>query len=350
MTAKQTVLISKGFSFIRNVLSRIPFVQVIDNKTIKNYQGIDYIFYDCLHDNNIKDHILPLKGLVIRGKIIQSISEFDIECCYPCTNGEYITFLRRKNAQPLYYDVSFIVQGTDTDHTFITLGVVFLYGYLIASTWNIYNDLKSIEQHIITKNLYNNQNIFFHIQSVLRGLKQVRTSKVIKLRSDEIYLNLHPIVTAMYEYPHKFITTNIFIRKQTTHPFHCSDHIIAGSTDNMLKMFLGGELLIHNREPFKVPKMFKEKLWVPEQILTIGYLINIYPLYHLTIETCPMIMNNHFFSVGLHDLMPIQISYTKYWYDQNQKQHSEKIIVHPGNLHVHQNSICDMLSYKQLLT
>jgi hypothetical protein len=57
---------------------------------------------------------------------------------------------------------------------------------------------------------------------------------IIKLRSDESYRDLSPLINGMLRHPDKLTTSNIFF--QADKPYHFSDHVIAGTTRNVRKM------------------------------------------------------------------------------------------------------------------
>lgn len=327
-------LVTVAYSHIYNVIKKMPLIELTNDETI---EFPDYYFGDDL------DEAKEAKIGIITTKYNLDINGFRAEATYL----EY-TFLRRINAKPMFPEVTFIIQGLDTDTTFASCAVVFIYGYLNISTWKIYGNLKEITDHVQRHSLYNNQNVFFQIHSVILGLQRVTTSKVIKLRADEIFLNFIPFVMKMYTSPNKLITTNIFIRPLKYFPYHCSDHIIGGSTKKIKEMFTNANLLIHNREDTKLPKLFNFHCWVPEQILTVGYLSSIYSLYYILEYNSAHLMNLHFDSIDLHSLCPEQIVYTKWDNDKNGVLRSEKTIVNSNNLHEHQNRIIDLHSYINL--
>lgn len=323
---------------VRDIFKNVPFMEIGNENTIKSP---DYYFGE-----NMEEAAEAQKG-VITSYINPVISGFRIEA--ELYYDKKYTFLRRNNAVPMFSDITFVIQGVDVHTTFISSALAFLYGYLIISTWNTYGNLKQISKHINQCQLYNNQNIFLQIHSTLLGLQRVTTKNVIKMRADEVFLNLIPFILKMYDSPHKIITTNIFIRKTAHFPYHCSDYILGGSKNNIEDMFKNANLLIHNREHTKLPKLFNFHCWVPEQILTVGYLLSHYPLYYILEYDCATLMNLHFDSIDLHSLNLFQVVFTKWDYDENGVLGSKKVIITPLNFHEHQNYIIDSYSYKSLL-
>ena len=95
----------------------------------------------------------------------------------------------------------------------------------------------------------NEQNKYYHFFSVYLGLEACVTPFCIKMRSDEFYSNLEPIMAAATQNKDKLVTTDVFFRNATM-PIHPSDHLVAGKTSTML-------------ETFKTAKLLCEKVNVP---------------------------------------------------------------------------------------
>lgn len=89
---------------------------------------------------------------------------------------------------------------------------------------------------IDTKSIQNEQNRYYHFHSVLLGLQSCSTKYAIKIRSDEFYSNLSPIVDAIKDNDGKLITTDVFFRNCNM-PYHPSDHVVAGTTIVMTDTF-----------------------------------------------------------------------------------------------------------------
>ena len=111
---------------------------------------------------------------------------------------------------------------------------------------NIGTTKKFLSKHNITmiesdpdiyKNMYSNANMNYHVASTLNGLKKVTTKYAIKLRSDEYYSDLSKFVEKIKNNPEKVITSNFFFSQDDSEPFHPSDHVIGGTTENLLSMF-----------------------------------------------------------------------------------------------------------------
>jgi hypothetical protein len=84
---------------------------------------------------------------------------------------------------------------------------------------------------------YNNSNIAFQIITTLNGLDKVKTKYVIKVRSDEIYTDIGQFAETMKANKEKLITNNVLFQSDDHEKFHPSDHVIGGTTNNMLGTF-----------------------------------------------------------------------------------------------------------------
>lgn len=123
------------------------------------------------------------------------------------------------------------------------------FGKVIISTWKsdgLKPSKKFLSKHDITiiqadsdnyKHMYSNANMNYQVASTLNGLKKVDTKYVIKLRSDEYYSDLSKFIEKIKNNPEKIITNNFFFSRNDSEPFHPSDHVIGGTTENLLSMF-----------------------------------------------------------------------------------------------------------------
>ena len=342
LTEKVVVYISPENARFKVYIGRIPFVKLSNDP----HSPCDYSI------GPPRGRAIAKKGYVVTRSFYEShiklFENYDVECYYIYNSGVEFAYLRAKNTVHMFPTISFIVQGKDVDPTFPLTCVLFLHGYLVCSTWNIHKCVEEVKQHVIDKDIYNNQNVFFQNLTILMGLTCVHTEYTIKVRSDEIYTNLIPFIRSVLMNPRKITTLNIFLRKTDWFPFHISDHIMGGKTKEIKKLCIGAELLIHHRVPYKKPKMFKEWFWVPEQIFGLGYLINYYPLYHLNCMNAGVLMNTHFTSVDINSLMPMIIVYT-YWYHEGDELKNKKVEITPDNWIEHQSFIVDLESYYKLL-
>ena len=107
-------------------------------------------------------------------------------------------------------------------------------------------------------------NLDYQIISTLKALDEVDTKWVIKMRCDEYWSNLPKILKMMRMNPNKLVSGSMFFRKWGMYPFHCSDKLLGGTTDNLRLMY---ESTLHNLET---------NLWdtnIPESQLGLGYVV-----------------------------------------------------------------------------
>jgi hypothetical protein len=109
-------------------------------------------------------------------------------------------------------------------------------------------------------------NLDYQIITTIKGLNEVKTKWVIKLRCDEYWSNLDKIYDKMLKWPEKLISGSMFFRDWGTYTkFHPSDKIIGGTLDNVMGMF---ESTLHNLEM---------GIWseckTPESQLGLGYVM-----------------------------------------------------------------------------
>lgn len=171
--------------------------------------------------------------LVSKSRFEREIPEYTLVLSHSSISG-YICIYQKPN---LVCDVSFVIQGLDHEHTLFTILYSALYGSVCLGIWG--DDLESAKKFQEARHLDNYYNKFFQTLSTIKGLEQVKTKYVIKLRSDEYFLNYIGFIERMKALsPHKILTSNIYFRKINVWPFHISDHIIGSETINLLRMFI----------------------------------------------------------------------------------------------------------------
>lgn len=86
-------------------------------------------------------------------------------------------------------------------------------------------------------NIYHNQNVYYQAYTSLRGMKEVATPYVLKMRTDQWYGNLVPMFEAVRKYPNKYVCANLHFRPESLVKYHASDKLIGGNTKDMLQTF-----------------------------------------------------------------------------------------------------------------
>lgn len=100
-------------------------------------------------------------------------------------------------------------------------------------------------------------NTYYQCLSTLKGIEAAKTKFCIKVRSDEAYTDMAPIIRKVVAAPAKMVTCNIFFRRDREYKFHPSDHVVAGDTEMLRRAFslLKNNLEDKNTLPFdKVPE------------------------------------------------------------------------------------------------
>lgn len=117
------------------------------------------------------------------------------------------------------------------------------------------------------------QNINYQILSTLNGLRFIDTDYVIKIRGDEYYSNLEYIANEVAMNPSKIYSSPIFFRHWSFMKYHISDHIIAGTKENLQLMFEETKFNIENELVYHMVNGKPHRFWEPEINLTRSYLM-----------------------------------------------------------------------------
>lgn len=122
------------------------------------------------------------------------------------------------------------------------------------------------------------QNLNYQIVSTLNALESVRTKYAIKVRGDEYWSYPENIYEAIKSAPEKLWSSSVFFRAWQYSEYHMSDHIIAGTTENLFILFNAARYNFDNCRlnvsKWKVDGILNKyvKTHAPEERLTKGYL------------------------------------------------------------------------------
>lgn len=98
------------------------------------------------------------------------------------------------------------------------------------------------------------KNFDLQLISTINGLNSINTKYVIKMRCDEYWSNVNEIIK-MIEDDDRIICGSLFFRPVGMHPFHISDHILAGKLSNLKLMFESAyNNLLNNFWNFPIPE------------------------------------------------------------------------------------------------
>ena len=117
------------------------------------------------------------------------------------------------------------------------------------------------------------QNMNYQILSTINGLRFVETDYVIKIRGDEYYSNMEYITNEVVMNPKKIHCSPVFFRHWDYMAYHISDHIIAGTTNNIKLMFEKTKFYTENNLVYHIKEGEKFEFWEPEINLTRSYLM-----------------------------------------------------------------------------
>jgi hypothetical protein len=141
-------------------------------------------------------------------------------------------------------DVTIIIQGK-IDSSVLERWVL-EYGdwNVIVSTWSTENLGKvhipknwTLLQFPMTPQFIDIMTLQWQLQSTMNAFQYVKTPFLIKARGDEFYSNLHRFVQEVKIKSQQIICSDIFYRGLENIPFHISDHLIGGTTENIKLMF-----------------------------------------------------------------------------------------------------------------
>lgn len=141
-------------------------------------------------------------------------------------------------------DVTIIIQGK-IDSSVLERWVL-EYGdwNVIVSTWSTENLGKvhipknwTLLQFPMTPKFIDIMTLQWQLQSTMNAFQYVKTPFLIKARGDEFYSNLHRFVKEVKIKSQQIICSDIFYRGLENNPFHISDHLIGGTTENIKLMF-----------------------------------------------------------------------------------------------------------------
>jgi hypothetical protein len=171
---------------------------------------------------------------------------------------------------------------------------------------------------------YGDQNLNLQLTSTLAALEKVKTKYAIKIRADEYWSNLDYVVNTIKGQPNKIHTSSVFFRAWQYAEYHISDHMIAGTTENMLLMFRETKYNFDNNKINKSKWKHEDgSFWkwghihAPEERLTRSYLYSKEPFRYEKVDG-RILMSEHFNILDADLLHPYKIKaniFQKIWYD-----------------------------------
>jgi hypothetical protein len=174
-------------------------------------------------------------------------------------------------------DVTLIVQGRITQETFDFYVKNYKGWNVVISTWvglDIdYSELPDGFTLLISKLPKESgfQNLNYQLVSTLNALNRIKTPYAIKVRGDEQWSNLDTIYNTIKINPNKIWCSSVFFRAWIYMNYHTSDHIIAGTLENLLTMFQSTKHNFDNKLIYYIKNGERVLYWEPEIMLTRSY-------------------------------------------------------------------------------
>jgi len=203
-------------------------------------------------------------------------------------------------------DVTLIVQGRITQETFDFYVKNYKGWNVVISTWvglDIdYSELPDGFTLLISKLPKESgfQNLNYQLVSTLNALNRIKTPYVIKVRGDEQWSNLESVYKSLKTNTNKIWCSSVFFRPWIYMHYHISDHIIAGTLENLLTMF---QLTKHNSDNeliYYIKNGERVLYWEPEIMLTRSYVKSKLPNKYERVDGRILMME-------LFDILDIQL-------------------------------------------
>lgn len=143
-------------------------------------------------------------------------------------------------------DFSIVIQGTAHENSLSNIENYQKFGQVIISDYienrhilsNVNNSIRCILQNTTGLQPFANfANQGWHSISTYNGLLVCNTEYAIKVRSDEAYTDLQPIIDSVLANPLKWTSHNIWFKKVEKEWLHPGDHLIAGKTSLLREAF-----------------------------------------------------------------------------------------------------------------
>lgn len=141
-------------------------------------------------------------------------------------------------------DVTIIIQGKIDSELLERWVLEYEEWNVIVSTWSTEN-LGGVRipknwillQFPLTPQFIDIMTLQWQLQSTMNAFQYVKTPFLIKARGDEFYSNLYRFVKEIKIKSQQIICSDIFYRGLEHNPFHISDHLIGGTSENIKIMF-----------------------------------------------------------------------------------------------------------------
>lgn len=139
-------------------------------------------------------------------------------------------------------DFTIVVQGNLHPHGMGCLDLYREYGQVIVSFWSD-NDKRLLPRRPMEgvtfienpkfrpqSHVYNAINIYYQLFTTLSGVLRSRSPYTIKVRCDEKFSTLDPVVSAVRERPECYTCLDVYFRPHNFMANHPSDHLVGSAT------------------------------------------------------------------------------------------------------------------------
>lgn len=218
-------------------------------------------------------------------------------------------------------DVTILIQGLITQESYNFYIQNYPQYPIVISTWASHKlDLSYFPKNltlILSKPPFEEgpQKMNYQFTSTVNGLKAIDTEYTIKVRGDEYYSNFKSLDSLIKTQPHKIYCSPIWFRHFKQWKYHISDHIIAGTTDNLKLMFNSSKIGFDNKSVRHLVDGQMKTFYEPEMHLTNSYLREKYGDEFDTLDGVQTMIDN-FEIIDLKNLKPYKVVanvYNKVW-------------------------------------
>lgn len=224
--------------------------------------------------------------------------------------------------------ISLLIQGPINANSFLaikfyqeTFDDIIYSTYLDENNYLIKNfnceKIKFVYSNKNEKNIINPSNVFFQALTTLKGIENCQHDFIIKIRSDELYINIKNIIEHINY--NKINFSNVFFRHFSFYPYHISDHIIAGNKNILKKSF--SDIVFYCKEknstslfdanPYKGLGQDYLINLTPEQIISIFLLKNLDEKLNIDLHDTKQnieLFHKYFNIINIEKLRPYLIS------------------------------------------
>ena len=142
-------------------------------------------------------------------------------------------------------------------------------------------------------------NLYEHIQNIYIAINSISTKYAIILRGDEYFSNLSYVYKKIELARHLYCSP-IFFKPKSLHPYHISDHLIAGTVNNLKIMF---NTCYENFSAQDLPLTYESEIYITTNYIYKKYNKDMF-VFNEKIISPEIVMKNHFAILDLNEMKP----------------------------------------------